>query len=77
MPMMTGAQYKESLMDGRLTYIDGDQLIASRMHALDHCPLANVKAKARAVAKVDEKSTAPAARAASPRQPSHREPPTL
>ena len=26
MPMMTGAQYKESLKDGRLTYIDGDQV---------------------------------------------------
>jgi hypothetical protein len=46
------------------------------MNARDHYPLATVKAKARAVARNEEKSTAPAARAASPRQPSQREPPT-
>jgi hypothetical protein len=45
------------------------------MNALDHYPIANVKAKARALAKLDERSTAPAARATSPQQPSHREPP--
>lgn len=53
----------------------GGGLIAQRMNALDHYPIANVKAKARSVAKLDEHSTAPAARATSPHQPSHREPP--
>jgi 4-hydroxybutyryl-CoA dehydratase/vinylacetyl-CoA-Delta-isomerase len=52
----------------------GGGLIASRMNALDHYPLANVKAKARTAAKIDEKSSAFGA--ASPHQPSHREPPT-
>ena len=34
MPMMTGAQYKESLKDGRLTYIDGDQVTDPANHPL-------------------------------------------
>jgi 4-hydroxybutyryl-CoA dehydratase/vinylacetyl-CoA-Delta-isomerase len=34
MPMMTGAQYKESLKDGRLTYIDGDQVTDPATHPL-------------------------------------------
>ena len=34
MPMMTGAQYKESLKDGRLTYIDGDQVTDPAEHPL-------------------------------------------
>ena len=34
MPMMTGAQYKESLKDGRLTYIDGDQVTDPPNHPL-------------------------------------------
>jgi len=53
----------------------GGGLIAQRMNALDHYPIANVKAKVRSFAKLDERSTAPAARATSPHQPSHREPP--
>ena len=34
MPMMTGAQYKESLKDGRLTFIDGDQVTDPANHPL-------------------------------------------
>jgi len=34
MPMMTGAQYKDSLKDGRLTYIDGDQVTDPANHPL-------------------------------------------
>jgi len=53
----------------------GGGLIAQRMNALDHYPIDDVKAKARKVAKLDERSTAPAARGTSPQLPSHREPP--
>ncbi len=34
MPMMTGDAYKESLKDGRLTYIDGDQVTDPANHPL-------------------------------------------
>ncbi len=34
MPMMTGEQYKASLRDGRLTYIDGDQVTDPATHPL-------------------------------------------
>ncbi len=34
MPMMTGAQYKASLADGRLTFIDGDQVTDPANHPL-------------------------------------------
>src|SRR5262245_44727774 len=34
MPMMTVAQYEESLKDGRLTYIDGDQVTDPANHPL-------------------------------------------
>jgi 4-hydroxybutyryl-CoA dehydratase/vinylacetyl-CoA-Delta-isomerase len=53
----------------------GGGLIAQRMNALDHYPIETVKAKARKVAKLDERSSAPAAQATSPQFPSHREPP--